>query len=504
MSLLPLPAFHSGARLDLPLAMVVCLLLSSGAFALPKLSFTPQERVPGLRRNSSLFRLLLALLSIAVAALHLACVSLANVQLAHYQEHRQAFSSFYEVALLAQAEAVLGALLLALTLLKIVQQLRFVRRWSVFGKTFHHSLRKLVATTLIFLLFLLICAQCGCLAFSAAVEEFRTLPCAFSALLSTLRGKTTFLQSLLQVSPVLGTTYILICGAGVLWIGQSFLRAVVLCSYHTAHSEIYHPATELQDYEMIAFLVKRFKLWIGFSKTKEFRHKVKFEGIDSLMSHSSGNSKQSHLRSPGTSMRCGSATISSFSSEEMVLSESPTPDPYNVGFYIEHLPSAVHDLLDCFDRVLKLMEDVCHLETSLEQNQRRIFKKGQRSLPTEKVVTHTSRSQLRLPRTYSTFSESALARLRAHHLRISSCSATEVSEQIPANAASQLRSGNRALLDNPPASGGLCHRIPPWPGHLFKKRPKSEEGQGCECCDALQRQIPLKRRAWQTAGTGDM
>ncbi|XP_061469357.1 uncharacterized protein LOC133378747 [Rhineura floridana] len=312
----------------------------------------------------------------------------------------------------------------------------------------------------------------------------------------------------MQVSPILGTTYILSYGAGVLWIGQSFLCASVLNSYHTVHSEIYHPAIEPQDYEMIDFLVKRFKLWLGLSKTKEFRHKVKFEGMDSLISHSSGNSKRSCLPSPGTNIRCASATISSFSSEELVFTDSPISDPSNVGFYLEHLPSAVNDLLDCFDKVLKVMEDVCHLETSLEETQKRICKKKkeeQKSLPIEKVVALTSRIQLGLPRTYSTFSESGLARLRVHPVRISSCSATEGCKHPPVATVSQQSSaGFKVLLGNLPASSNLCQRTPPWPAHLIKKRPKSEEGQGCQCCDALQSEIPLKRRAWQTEETGDM
>ncbi|XP_060127847.1 polycystin-1 isoform X6 [Zootoca vivipara] len=515
MSIFPFPMLKSGDNMDLRLVMMICLLLFSGAFVLPKLSFTAPEKASCPWQSHSRFRLLLALISVTVAALHFTNNHLAKARLLHSQKHRQAFTSFYEVAVLARIEAILCALLLTITMLKMVQQLRFVRRWSVFGKTFQHALRELVAIKIIFLLFLLICAKCGCLvgykknrAFSSTVEEFRTLPRAFSALLSTLCGKITFLQSLMQISPILGTTYILSFGAGVLWMVQSFLCASVLNSYRTVHSEIYHPAIEPQDYEMIEFLVKRLKLWLGLSKTKEFRHKVKFEGMDSLVSHSSGNSKPSRLPSPGTNFHCPSATISSFSSEELVLPESPIPDPCNVDFYLEHLPSAVNDLLEGFDRVLKLMEDVCHLETSLEETQRRICKKkkkGQKSHPMEKVATLASRTSLGLPRTYSTFSESALARLRAHHVRISSCSATEGGKQHPDDTESQQSSaGYKVLVGNPPASGHIFRSTLPWPAHLFKKRPRSEEGQGYPCCDVLQRQIPLKRRAWQTEGTGDM
>lgn len=221
--------------------------------------------------------------------------------------------------------------------------------------------------------------------------------------------------------------------------------------------------------------------------------------MDSLISHSSGNSKQSRLPSPGISFH------SSFSLEELILPESPTTDPCAVGCYLDHLPSTANELLDRFDRVLKVVDDVFHLETSLEQVQRRISKnkKEQKSPSMEKVVTLASRTHLRLPRTYSSFSESALARLRAHHVRISSCSATEACKQLPMDAILQQRSRCEVLLGNP-ASGNLCQRIPLWAGHLFKRRPKSEEGQGCHCCDALEKQIPLKRRAWQTEGTGAM
>uniref|UniRef100_A0A8C3SV84 Polycystin 1, transient receptor potential channel interacting n=1 Tax=Chelydra serpentina TaxID=8475 RepID=A0A8C3SV84_CHESE len=243
----------------------------------------------------------------------------------------------------------------------IVRQLRFVRRWSAFGKTFQHALGELAAATLLFLLLLLVYAQCGYLvvAFLSVIQEF----------------------------PTLGTAYVLSFTVSLFCVGSRFLCAVILHSYRTVQAEVYRPAIEPQDYEMIEFFVKRFKLWMGLSKTKEFRHKVKFEGMDSLISRSSGNSKRSRLLSAGTISRCTSSTIS-FSSEELALSESPVPEPYNVQFYLDRLPSAVNNLLDQFDRVIRVMEDVCQLERGLEQAQKRINdnKKGQRSLQGEKVT----------------------------------------------------------------------------------------------------------------------
>uniref|UniRef100_A0A8C0GYM7 Polycystin 1, transient receptor potential channel interacting n=1 Tax=Chelonoidis abingdonii TaxID=106734 RepID=A0A8C0GYM7_CHEAB len=475
--ILPYQMLRLGTGLDLSLVLI-SLLVFSMAFLLAELSLLSQEGASCLGQSRCWLQLLLALLSIAVGALHFAHIWLADVRLEHYWGHRQAFTSFYEVALLAQMEVCLSALLLTITTLKIVQQLRFVRRWSAFGKTFQHALQELVAAMLIFLLLLLVYAQCGYLVGYA--EEF----------------------------PTLGTAYVLSFTVSLLCVGSRFLCAVILHSYRTVQAEMYRPAMEPQDYEMIEFFVKRFKLWMGLSKTKEFRHKVKFEGMDSLISRSSGNSKRSHLLSAGTIFRCASSTISSisFSSEELALSESPVPEQYNVQFYLDRLPSAVNNLLDQFDRVIRVMEDVCQLESSLEQAQKRINdnKKGQKSLQGEKV---TLAKQLELPRTYSTFSESALVRLRSHRAKVSNCNATDghkLVQQPPADGVPNPVAGCTSWLVGPPISTDLCHRRSQAPGISCKWRPKSEEEQGCLCHEVPQRQIPLKRRAWQTEGAGNM
>ncbi|EMP42502.1 Polycystin-1 [Chelonia mydas] len=486
--ILPYQMLRLHTRLDLPLALVVSLLIFSVAFLLPELSLLSQEGASCLGQSRCWLQLLLALLSIAIGALHFAHIWLADVRLKHYRGHRQAFTSFYEVAQLARME--------------IVRQLRFVRRWSAFGKTFQHALGELVAATLLFLLLLLVYAQCGYLAFSATVEEFRTFRCAVYALLSALHGKVTLL-SVIQEFPTLGTAYVLSFTVSLLCIGSRFLCAIILHSYRTVQAEMYRPAIEPQDYEMIEFFVKRFKLWMGLSKTKAFRHKVKFEGMDSLISRSSRNSKRSRLLSAGTIFRCASSTISSssFSSEELALSESPVPEPYNVQFYLDRLPSAVNNLLDQFDRVIRVMEDVCQLERGLEQAQKRINdKKGQKSLQGEKV---TPVKQVELPRTYSTLPESALVRLRAHRAKVSNGNATDehkLGQQPPADGIPHPVAGCTSWLVGPPISTDLYQRLTQAPGVSCKWRPKSEEGQGSLCHEVPQRQIPLKRRAWQTEG----
>nr|XP_025033882.1 LOW QUALITY PROTEIN: polycystin-1-like [Pelodiscus sinensis] len=501
--ILPYRMLRFGTGLDLPLALVISLLLFSVAFLLPELSLLSQEGASYLGQSRCWLQLLLALLSIAVGALHLAHLWLAEVRLEHYWGHRHAFTSFYEVALLARAQRCVSALLLAVTTLKVVRQLRFVRRWSVFGKTFQHALGDLASATLLFLLLLFVYAQCGTLAFSATVEEFRTFQNAFSALLSALHGKVAF-QRVIREFPTLGVAYVLSFTVSLLCIGSLFLCAIVLHSFHTVQAEMYRPAIEPQDYEMIEFFVKRFKLWMGLSKTKEFRHKVKFEGMDSLTSRSSRNSKRSCLLSAGTVFRCTSSanSSSSISSEELALPESPAPEPYNVALYLEQLPSVVSNLLDQFDRVSRVLEDVYQLERGLEQAQKRISdnKKGQKSRKGEKLVPG---KQLELPRTYSTFSEPALIRLRACRPKVSNCDASNgptLVQQPPEDSIPHPVAGNTSWLGGPPVSTDLGQRLTQAPGISRKWRPKSEAGRGWLCCDVPQRQIPLKRRAWQTEG----
>lgn len=94
------------------------------------------------------------------------------------------------------------------------------------------------------------------------------MPCAFYALLSALRGNMAF-QSLIQDFPILGAVYILSYVVSLLCISSRFLCAIILHSYRGVRAEMYRPTIEPQDYEMIEFFVKRFKLWMGLSKTKE-------------------------------------------------------------------------------------------------------------------------------------------------------------------------------------------------------------------------------------------
>lgn len=54
-----------------------------------------------------------------------------------------------------------------------------------------------------------------------------------------------------------------LCGA--LRLGAVLLR----WRYHSLRGELYRPAWEPQDYEMVELFLRRLRLWMGFSKVKE-------------------------------------------------------------------------------------------------------------------------------------------------------------------------------------------------------------------------------------------
>lgn len=52
---------------------------------------------------------------------------------------------------------------------------------------------------------------------------------------------------------------------GALRLGAILLR----WRYHALRGELYRPAWEPQDYEMVELFLRRLRLWMGFSKVKE-------------------------------------------------------------------------------------------------------------------------------------------------------------------------------------------------------------------------------------------
>lgn len=161
---------------------------------------------------------------------------------------------------------------------------------------------------------------------------------------------------------------------------------------------------------MVEFFIKRLKLWMGLTKAKEvsttlavvhfvgntlkifhgqfmllipqnsfpfqFRHRVKFEGMDIPPSRSSQESRLSTLSSTLPSDHSPSLS-SSYSSPRPLSSalsvrseDSSVSEPgFDVLPYLDRLVPCVSVLLSRFDRVNQITEDVHNLEMKLEEAQ---------------------------------------------------------------------------------------------------------------------------------------
>lgn len=51
----------------------------------------------------------------------------------------------------------------------------------------------------------------------------------------------------------------------LLWV----VTSVLLRNYRRGRAELYRPAVDLQDYEMVELFLRRLKMWMGLSRAKE-------------------------------------------------------------------------------------------------------------------------------------------------------------------------------------------------------------------------------------------
>ncbi|KAL4648087.1 polycystin-1-like [Arapaima gigas] len=502
------PSSSSGP--DLQVALLALLLL----FALSFLGSGLWAAVRGQGHGSHHLQLLVSLLSLTGVALRFSFLSATSTCLSQLRSAPQGFISFRRAALLDKASSQLSALLLTLLLLKTAGVLRFVRRWVVFGRVLQETWRELRWAAFLLLVLLLLFSHVGCLLFSHSVGGFRTVGHSFVTVTSALRGRA-IIRQVCEHHPVLGVLYWL-CVLGVsLWLLGRLCGVILLRSYRTVRAEMYRPTTETQDYEMVDFFIKRLKLWMGLAKTKEFRHKVKFEGMVSPPSRSSQLSQLSgfmELHSP-SSPRLASAT--SLGSDDSGLS-----DNYNVQSYLDRLLPAIDTLLSQFERVNQVTDDLCHLEQELLRACIRISQRQQvvrRSNPWRNSSSVAPPEAFAppapsagpslglpcsfacvpaLPRTAPSTLEVSF-HWRSPHLIKAVNSALENSSR-PVRRVSGTDAGSRpvplrrAWHSSTSHSADVALRAAQTTGSGLLTRPRSEEGKRRPACEY----VPVKRRAW--------
>ncbi|XP_066238975.1 polycystin-1 isoform X2 [Saccopteryx leptura] len=361
LSIRPFALWRLSAGLSLPLLTTVSLLLFALYFSVAEVRAWCREGRRRMARPQAWARWLLVVLTAAAALVRLAQLGAADRQWTRFMRRRpRRFTSFEQVAQLSSVARGLAASLLFLLLVKAAQQLRFVRQWSVFGKTLCRALPELLGAALGLVALAVAYAQLAVLLVSSCVDSLMSAAQAL-LMLCPRAGWPALCPESWRLSPMLCTGLWALRLWGALRLGAILLR----WRYHTLRGELYRPAWEPQDYEMVELLLRRLRLWMGFSKVKEFRHKVRFEGMEPLPSRSSRGSKSSPDMPPPT----GDSDASRLSTSSSQL------DGLNVGLgkpgprgepEPSRLQAVFEALLAQFDRLNQATEDVYQLEQRLQ------------------------------------------------------------------------------------------------------------------------------------------
>ncbi|XP_032086824.1 polycystin-1 [Thamnophis elegans] len=362
----PFPLHPLGRRVTLQLLMMVFLMILVVYFVVSESLAIKKEGKAYFALLSSYGQWLLILATTCTVVVHLSQAALAERQWAKYLKNKRAFTSFYPVASLHVAFSCLAASLLFLLTVKASQQLRFIRQWSTFGKALHKSAGELLGTGLAFAILMLAYTHLGYLLFSSTSEGFSGFGRGIQLFL-------TGLQSGRSIPGPAGLPHLLWASYMVLqlWCLLRLFPAVLIRHYRETRFEMYRPAFESQDYEMVELFLRRLKMWMGFSKAKEFRHKVRFEGMEPLPSRSSSQDSRSlQGATPSAASESSRASTSSSQLDGLSLATS-TCDSMEFDVEIQQLLSLLQTLLAQFDRVNGAVEEVYSLECRLESSRNR-------------------------------------------------------------------------------------------------------------------------------------
>uniref|UniRef100_A0A3Q2YRT4 Polycystin 1, transient receptor potential channel interacting n=1 Tax=Hippocampus comes TaxID=109280 RepID=A0A3Q2YRT4_HIPCM len=347
-------------------------------------------------------------LAASVCGLHLSRCVMAQRQWALYLSHpRDAFTDFYPLAKQSQIYTVMAALLLFILVLKASHQLRFLREWAVFGRALRRSVWELLGVALALLLLLLAYSHTGHLLFHSVFDGYASVSSTCLSLLGaggrsplswepsrTLTGPSGTVSSLVFHASFAVLRLVLI------WL----VTSILLRNYRRGRAELYRPAVDLQDYEMVELFLRRLKMWMGLSRTKEFRHKVRFEGMELPPSRSSSTSDckslclppldrpESPFFTPDSVDGGSEASWCPASSSPCSLTEAPGVGPglgpglaaggagwrerAETEASLKRLLPTFDALLQQLDRVTMATEDLFHIECQLERAQRKRRRRG--------------------------------------------------------------------------------------------------------------------------------
>ncbi|XP_077979376.1 polycystin-1-like [Glandiceps talaboti] len=258
-----------------------------------------------------------------------------------YFSNQDRFTNFYRAAYYIDLITVLNAIILMLVFLKLLRLVRFSRPMNLYLKTLSEAARYIFCLMIIFLIVLWAYGNLSYLVYGSLIWGLHTLGSSLVALLGLMRGPSIDLDLCLEYYPVLTPLMFSFFWFIFCVIIASLFAAIIINSYKDVKEKAKKPCLELQDYEMVEFIMKRFKQMLGLSKVKEWRPKVKFHGLESLSSHSRSR----------CSTRLSSRLSSAGSSSGFQSLYMERWDPEQINDIIRSLSPAVDEILQKFDEV---------------------------------------------------------------------------------------------------------------------------------------------------------
>ncbi|NXI59886.1 PKD1 protein, partial [Chloroceryle aenea] len=265
----PFPLLRLSGGVTLQLLMMVFLMMFVVYFVVSESLSIKKEGRAYFTLWGNYGQWLFILLTTCTVVVHLSQATLADQQWLKYLNNRKGFTNFYQVAFLNTLFMTLSASTLGWKglpppnpLLSFGPQGLYFISWlsGCWGSGEPFS-----ADPISFHL------QCPPLQlFSSSSESFRSIGSSLLLLFAMLRGSVSLRPCLPESSGL----YCLFCTSYILleaWIVLRLFAMVLLSSYREMHFELYRPAFEPQDYEMVELFMRRLKMWMGFSKAKEVR-----------------------------------------------------------------------------------------------------------------------------------------------------------------------------------------------------------------------------------------
>ncbi|XP_018416527.1 PREDICTED: LOW QUALITY PROTEIN: polycystin-1 [Nanorana parkeri] len=396
----PLLRLSSGPHLLL--VMMVFLMMFVVYFVLSECLVIRKEGRQYFTHLWNYIQWLMTVLSVCTVVVYLSRGSLADEQWDRYLKNRAAFLSLHQVAFLSSTFHSLSASVLFILTVKAAQQLRFIREWSMFGKTLSLSMRELCAAAGAVLGLLLVYAQLGFLLFSSSWESFHSFGSSVLSIFSVARGAFS-LKIPFPYSSCIHRLYFVSYQVLELWILVKFFAVILVNNYRQVRLDMFRPAFELQDYEMVELFLRRLRIWMGVSKVKEFRHKVRFEGMEPLPSRASSDTKSLRGSTPSAaSDTSSSSSFSTISSQLDTLSAMSTRERAEVDANMQRLLPVLETLLSQFDVVNGATEEVYQIEQSLEEVRGRVAKRRKHAKASTQKILYTTEVSTGLNRSFTT------------------------------------------------------------------------------------------------------